>query len=208
MPLVNYEKLISTPLNSDPYNHLVVEDFVFDDALQAAIADYPKVPGPGSHPPAGLDIKGNFKALVDELYSVRFQQIVEDKFKVDLTNRPKMYTVRGYCRATDGKIHPDSTTKIITCLLYMNDKSWTTENSSGNLRLLRDDHNLENFAAEVAPKGGTLLLFKREDYSWHGHHPFEGKRRAIQLNWVNNRWVVIREQGRHNLNSWLKRLVR
>jgi Rps23 Pro-64 3,4-dihydroxylase Tpa1-like proline 4-hydroxylase len=115
-----------------------------------------------------------------------------------------MYTVRGFCRARDGKIHTDSRTKIITVLLYMNDDSW--ESSTGRLRLLRNDSDLENYAAEVEPSGGTLLIFKRSDSSWHGHHPFEGKRRAIQLNWVTDQAVVDREQGRHGFSSKIKRL--
>ena len=127
-----------------------------------------------------------------------------DKFDIDLSGRPTMYTVRGFCRARDGKIHTDSKTKLITVLLYMNDDAW--ESSTGRLRILRNGDDLENFAAEVEPSGGTLLIFKRADNSWHGHHPFEGKRRAVQLNWVTEQSVVDREQGRHGLSSTIKRI--
>ena len=61
-------------------------------------------------------------------------------------------------------------------------------------------------AAEIEPKGGTLLVFKRSDNSWHGHHSFEGKRRAIQLNWVTEASVVKREQSRHGFSSKIKKL--
>jgi hypothetical protein len=162
------------------------------------------VPGPGSHPPAGLKIAGHFKAMIDELLANPFRQAVEEKFDIDLTGRPTMYTVRGFCRARDGKIHTDSKTKIITVLLYMNDDSW--ESSTGRLRILRNGTDLENYVAEVEPSGGTLLVFKRSDNSWHGHHPFAGKRRAIQLNWVTDQSVVDREQGRHGFSSMIKRL--
>jgi hypothetical protein len=162
------------------------------------------VPGPGSHPPAGLKIAGHFKEMIDELLATSFRQAVEEKFDIDLTGRPTMYTVRGFCRARDGKIHTDSKTKIITVLLYMNDDSW--ESSTGRLRILRNGTDLENYAAEVEPSGGTLLIFKRSDTSWHGHHPFAGKRRAIQLNWVTEQSVVDREQGRHGFSSMIKRL--
>jgi hypothetical protein len=202
--MLKLDVLRSTPLQRDPFEYLIVRDFVDRERLKQVLADYPEVPGPGSHPPAGLNISGHFKELIDELLGPAFQQIVEEKFAVNLTDRPTMYTVRGFCRARDGQIHTDSKTKIITVLLYMNDDSW--ESSTGRLRLLRNGSDLENYVAEVEPAGGTLLIFKRSDNSWHGHHPFEGKRRAIQLNWVTDQSVVDREQSRHGFSSRIKRL--
>ena len=203
--MLKLDVLRSTPLERDPFEYLIVKNFVDQEWLKEVVADYPDVPGPGSHPPAGLKIAGHFKELIDELLGPAFQSIVEEKFNVDLTDRPTMYTVRGFCRARDGQIHTDSKTKIITVLLYMNDASW--ESSTGRLRLLRNGSDLENYVTEVEPSGGTLLIFKRSDNSWHGHHPFEGKRRAIQLNWVTDQSVVDREQSRHGFTSRFKRLL-
>ena len=202
--MLKLDVLRSTPLEHDPFEYLIVQNFVDQERLKEVLTDYPEVPGPGSHPPAGLKISGHFKDLIDELLGSSFQSIVEEKFDIDLTDRPTMYTVRGFCRARDGQIHTDSKTKIITVLLYMNDDSW--ESSTGRLRLLRNGSDLENYVAEVEPTGGTLLIFKRADNSWHGHHPFEGKRRAIQLNWVTDQSVVDREQSRHGFSSMIKRL--
>src|SRR5262249_24870165 len=92
-----------------------------------------------------------------------------------------MYSLRGYLRARDGQIHTDSKDKILTVLLYLNEH-W--ENSGGRLRLLRDGTDLENYVAEVPPDNGNLLIFKRTENSWHGHQPFEGPRRALQMNWM------------------------
>jgi SM-20-related protein len=114
-----------------------------------------------------------------------------------------MYTVRGYTRLRDGEIHTDSTTKLITVLLYMNDK-W--DKDGGRLRLLRNGTDLNDYIAEVPPYGGTLLAFKRADNSWHGHEPYEGKRRAIQLNWVTSQEVVDKEQGRHKVSTRFKKI--
>jgi hypothetical protein len=202
--MLQLEKFRETELATRPYRYLIVRDFVTKDGLDAARRDFPSVPGPGSHPPGGLDIRGGFKALMDELVGPGFKKAVEEKFSIDLTGRPTMYTVRGFCRARDGKIHPDSETKIITVLLYLNDDAWP--NDGGRLRLLRSANDMEDFVAEVEPSGGTLLVFKREDYSWHGHHSYEGPRRAVQLNWVTDESVVRREQGRHGLGSKLKSL--
>ncbi len=202
--MLKLDALHGTPLERDPFEYVVVKDFVERAKLKQVLADYPEVPGPGSHPPSSLKIAGAFKGLIDEMLDIPFRKAIEEKFDIDLTDRPTMYTVRGFLRARDGKIHTDSKTKIVTVLLYMNDDSW--ESSTGRLRLLRNGSDLENYAVEVEPAGGTLLIFKRSDNSWHGHLPYEGKRRAIQLNWVTEQSVVDREQGRHGFSSMIKRL--
>ncbi len=191
-----------TPLQRDPFEFVVVPDFIKSEVFASVIADYPQVPGPGSHPPAELDIHGKFSELMDELLGPQFQSAIEDKFSVDLTGRPTMYTVRGFVREKDGAIHTDSTTKIITVLLYMNER-W--QEDAGRLRLLRGPDNLDDYVAEVPPYGGTLLAFRRADNSWHGHKPISGPRRAIQLNWVTSQEVVDGEQRRHQLSTKFKK---
>jgi len=195
-------KFIGEPLRRDPFEYIVINDFISPDALDAARASFPSVPGPGSHPPSALKVEGPFLELMKELEGPVFRAAVEEKFRVDLSNRPTMYTVRGFCRERDGKIHTDSKTKIITVLLYLNDDDWP--NDGGRLRILRNGTDLENYVDEITPKGGTLIVFKRSDNSWHGHHPYAGKRRAIQLNWVTDQSVVEREQGRHGFSARLK----
>jgi SM-20-related protein len=202
--MLRLDTLRATPIERDPFEYVIVKDFIECEMLKGVLADYPEVPGPGSHPPSGLKIAGGFKELIDEMLAMPFRNAIEEKFNVDLTGRPTMYTVRGFCRARDGKIHTDSKTKIITVLLYMNGDSW--DSSTGRLRLLRNGSNLEDYAVEIEPAGGTLLIFKRSDKSWHGHHSYEGRRRAIQLNWVTDQSVVDREQGRHGFSSTIKRL--
>ncbi len=203
MSLIDLSALKATPLESDPYQHVIVPGFVSGDALKAVIADYPNVPGPGSYPGDTLDIHGAFATLIQEIESPAFRQAVAEKFDVALDGLPTMYTVRGWCRADDGKIHTDSKTKVITVLLYLNE-AW--EADGGRLRLLRNGESLENPAREVPPHGGTLLVFKRSDTSWHGHEPFEGRRRALQLNWVTSADVVAREQFRHKMSALGKAL--
>ncbi|MFL2787131.1 MAG: 2OG-Fe(II) oxygenase [Paracoccaceae bacterium] len=204
--LLNLEKLNDCELQEEPYEHLVLDGFIDGKNLDSVRNDFPDVPSPGSHPPSNLKITGAFEELVAELQGESLRNVVQDKFNIDLTDRPTMYTVRGMCRKRDGKIHTDSKTKIITVLLYLNDDNWPTD--GGRLRILRNGTDLEDFSSEVEPKGGTLIMFKRSDNSWHGHHPFEGKRRALQLNWVVDGSVVKREQGRHGVSSKLKNLFR
>jgi hypothetical protein len=205
LTLCDFAALERTPLQRDPFDYVVVPDFVRPEQFAAVLADYPAVPGPGSHPPAELDIRGRFAALMAELLGPAFRAAVERKFGIDLTGRPTMYTVRGYVRDKDGSIHTDSTTKIITVLLYMNER-W--QEDAGRLRLLRGPDDLEDYVAEVPPFGGTLLVFRRAENSWHGHKPISGQRRAIQLNWVTSREVVEGEQRRHQFSTRFKKLTR
>ncbi len=204
MSYLDFDALARTQLQRDPYEWLIVENFIKPEHFGEVSKDYPEVPGPGSHPPAELTIKGHFASLMEEFNSGAFQKAIEEKFDIDLTDRPTMYTVRGYVRSRDGEIHTDSKTKLITVLLYMNE-GW--ESDGGRLRILRSGTDLEDFVAEVPPYGGTLLAFRRANNSWHGHHPHEGPRRAIQLNWVTNQDVVEREQNRHRFSTRLKKVT-
>jgi hypothetical protein len=126
-----------------------------------------------------------------------------EKFGVDLTGRPLTITVRGRCDQKDGRIHIDSKSKILTLLLYMN-SSW--EQPGGQLRLLRNGHDLEDYITEVPPIAGTLLAFRNGENAWHGHKTFIGERRVIQLNWVVSQDVANREARRHRFSAWMKKL--
>lgn len=204
MSYLDIAKLDGTPLETAPYDHLIVRNFIRPEAFGAVVSDFPKVPGPGSHPPSELEINGHFNALMEELLGDDFRRAVERKFDIDLEGKPTMYTVRGFLRKTDGKVHTDSTTKIITVLIYLNEP-W--QETGGRLRVLKSD-NVEDYVTEIEPSEGTLLLFRRCDHSWHGHLPYEGPRRAIQLNWVTGKDVVDREQSRHGFNTKIKKLKR
>jgi SM-20-related protein len=202
MDYCDFDLLERTKLERDPFDFVVVPDFIRAEKFAGVVADYPAVPGPGSHPPAELKIHGEFEKLMEELRGAKFRAAIERKFAIDLAGRPTMYTVRGFVREKDGAIHTDSTTKIITVLLYMNER-W--QEDAGRLRLLRGPDNLDDYVAEVAPYGGTLLVFKRADNSWHGHKPIAGPRRAIQLNWVTSQEVVDSEQRRHQVSTRFKK---
>ena len=194
----------ATPLVREPFHHLVVPGFIGRDALAAINADYPKVASSGSFPVDQVTFGQRFQTLLDELESDEFREAFEEKFKLDLTGRPTITTVRGRCDAADGKIHTDSKTKIITVLIYMNE-SW--ENAGGRLRLLRSARNLNDIIVEVPPIAGTLLAFKRSDNSWHGHESFSGDRRVIQFNWLTTAGNKQIAMLRHHTSASFKRVL-
>ena len=201
--MLDLERFRTTPLTREPFEFLIVPEFVKAEARAAIDKDYPEVARAGSFPLREVTYGPAFAKLVEEMRSEKFRKAFEAKFDVDLTNRPDMITVRGRCSEKDGKIHTDSETKIITILVYMN-SAW--ESSGGQLRLLRSGTNLEDVILEVPPTEGTLLAFRRSNNSWHGHKPFSGSRRVIQFNWVTSEAVVGREQNRHRFSAWMKKL--
>jgi hypothetical protein len=200
--IINLDKFDSEPLATDPYEHVIVSDFISRDWTDGIMQDYPKIQKGGSFPLSIIKYGANFEALIAALDSPEFRAAVEKKFSVDLEGKPSMFTVRGKARAKDGKIHTDTESKIISLLLYMNHE-W--ENQGGKLRLLRSN-DINDVATEVSPTIGTLLVFKRSNNSWHGHLPFVGDRKVIQMNWVTHQKFIDREKKRHKWSSVMKLL--
>ena len=201
---LDLDRLRAAPLVTDPFEYTIVPAFLPPASVRAVNASYPPIAQGGSFPIGSLAAGMAIKDVIDELDAPAFEATVAEKFKVDLAGKPKMYSLRGYLRAKDGQIHTDSKDKIITVLLYLNEH-WP--HRGGRLRLLRDGKDLENYAAEVAPDNGTLLIFKRSDRSWHGHPPFEGPRRALQMNWMTSEGSKGFHALRHRLSARVKKLA-
>lgn len=193
-----------TPLATEPFPYLVVPGFVPEQARAAISADFPRITSPGSFPVADLTFGPAFASFLTALQGSAMRAAFAEKFALDLSGRPTMITVRGAARASDGRIHTDTASKLITVLIYMNE-SW--EAPGGRLRLLRSPDNLDDVIAEVPPAGGTLIAFQVTPHSWHGHAPISGPRRVVQLNWVVSEAVVRRERLRHGISARMKRLV-
>ena len=193
----------ATPLQTVPYEHIVVPEFVRPGAIEAVNRDFPPMKRPGLFAIDDLDYGPAFAELIAALDSEQLEQAVAAKFETELTGRPKLFTVRGRCRRRDGQIHPDTKSKIITVLIYLN-TDWSVP--GGRLRVLNSATDVNDYAAEVPPIAGTLLAFKRSEKSFHGHEPFEGERRAVQFNWITDLATRDREVARHRLSAGLKRL--
>jgi hypothetical protein len=201
--MIDIDRFRATPLVREPFGHLVVPRFIHSDAIAELDRDFPSVPKAGSFPLSELSSGPAFDKLVDELHGDALRKAVESKLEIDLTGSPTMLTVRGHARAKDGRIHTDSTWKLVTLLIYVNG-SWS--HAGGHLRLLRSPKNLDDYFADIRPEHATAVLFRSAPKAWHGHTPYVGERRAIQLNWVEDASWVRREQGRHRWSSKVKRI--
>ena len=206
MSLLDIAAFERTPAAEKPFPYVIVPHFVAGKAFDDAIADYPRIAKPGSFPVFTQKPGPGLTAVLEALKGDEFRMAVERKFGVDLSGKPTMTTLRGQARARDGQIHTDSKTKIVTVLLYLNRAKEAWESHAGCLRILNGPDSLDDFAAEVPPVDGTLLVFPCLPHAWHGHASFEGERRVIQLNWVTGEDVVRREQRRHAVSAFFKGL--
>jgi SM-20-related protein len=200
---IDVEAVSRASVVREPFPYLMVPHFVRAVAIEAINADFPPVTHPGSFPLPTLSYGPAFQSFMDAIRGPAFTRAVSEKLGMDLSGRPTMVTVRGQSAARDGQIHTDSKSKLVTVLIYMNDK-W--ESPTGRLRLLRSHDNLDDVIAEVPPDEGTLLVFRNAPNAWHGFEAFDGPRRVIQLNWVTNGRVVWWEQTRHKVSAFFKRL--
>jgi SM-20-related protein len=203
LTLLDLDRLRASPLQRDPFEFVIVEDFVQAAHLPPLIADFPRLDSHGSFPLGATRYGAPFGRLAEELEGEALRRAIEEKFAIDLAGRPTMITLRGHSDGRDGRIHTDSATKLITLLLYMN-PAW--QEAAGRLRLLRSADDLDDSVAEIPPLAGMMVAFRRSEASFHGHYPHVGERRSIQLNWVTDARVLRRELGRHRWSARLKAL--
>ena len=191
MPLINQNALQNAELHTDPFDYLVVPDFLSPEVLRSVNNDYPAIETAANHALENLKYGDAFATLMTELRAPAFAKALGDRFGMELATLPTTVTVRKFCERTDGNIHTDHKSKVITVLVYFNEH-W--DHADGQLRMLRSKDNIEDYAAQVAPLGGTLLAFRRTDHSWHGHTRFVGERRMVQLNYLDESPFAVAAQ--------------
>lgn len=206
MSLINLDALHRAQLQADPFDHLVVPGFIERDSLARINADYPPIESAANHALENLSYGPAFGELMEELQGPAFAAALGEQFDMDLASLPTTVTVRRFCERTDGNIHTDHKSKVITVLVYFN-PSW--EHADGQLRLLRSQDDIEDYAAQVPPLGGTLLAFRRTDHSWHGHTRFVGERRMVQVNYLDQSPIAVAAQrisrfGTHFMKNVLR----
>ena len=207
MPMLDYQKLDATPVATDPFRHVVVTEFVPPAVLPEVVAGLPKLEKGGSFPTGGLRLGAAAQELMAELEGDAFRDAVARKFDLALDGAPVMVTLRGQSREKDGRIHTDSAAKRVTVLLYLNPDAETWAKHEGCLRLLRRADDLEDYAVEVPPVNGTLLVFPNGPTTWHGHKQFVGRRHVVQLNYMTTDDKARYELRRHKFSAFVKRLT-
>lgn len=209
MDAVDFDALRAAPVSTDPFPHILLPRFVKAGALAGVFAALPPMKGRGSFPIEAVRLGPAAQAVIAALQGQEFREITAEKFRLDLTGAPNMVTLRGNSGPQDGQIHTDSSAKRVTILLYLNPAgadSWARQ--EGCLRLLRGPGDLENYAAEVPPVDGALLVFPNGPTTWHGHKTFAGQRYVVQMNYMTTSTKAKAEMRRHHFSAFIKRLTR
>ncbi len=189
--MIDLDALRAAQLQTEPFDFLVAPDVLRAGVLPRVNADYPPIETAANHALENLTGGPAFDSLMEELQGPELASALGDIFHMDLVGLPTTVTVRKFCERTDGNIHTDHRSKILTVLVYFNE-SW--EHEDGQLRMLRSGDDIENYAAQVPPLGGTLLAFRRTDHSWHGHTRFVGERRMVQVNYLDQSPIAVAAQ--------------
>ncbi len=202
--MLDYTEIRNAPVRNEPYPFFVAP-MAFDNAEGAkAAADFPPVDRAGSIDVEATSYGPAFGKLLDELRSDEFRRLIAEKFNVELDDKDVIINVRGKMRLTDGNIHTDTPSKLVTVLLYFNEPGTVDETA---LRILKNGRDLDDYVAEIPPHLGTLMAFKVTPDGWHGHKALECDRRSLQLNYLSGIKTVGKHQLAHRLVGRMKRKV-
>lgn len=195
-----------TLVRSEPFSFLIATGQLPESARLALDSDFPRYPSAGFFPHESADCGPAVNALIDELTGARFADAIGSRLGIEgLGKYPSLVTI---CRALNrrhGTIHTDSQSKIATALLYLNE-TWP-DTSDGCLRFLKRSDSIDELVSpEVRPLYGNLVAFRRSGNSYHGHLPFEGERRVIQVAWLVNEDEKLRKTRRGKFSRLFKKL--
>jgi SM-20-related protein len=202
MSLINLSAVREAQPSSDPYNFLLASKFLKEDAVDELRRDFPVIDKPGYLTVDEVKLHGRFKQLIDELEGPELTEELSRKFGQDLHAYPRLTTIMKRSQPKYGSIHTDGPSKVMTMLVYMNDE-WQ-QDEGGRLRVLYDEKNYEPYKLEVPPTMGTMFAFLRSDNSWHGHLPFSGERRVVQIAWVKSQADVDRKKKHNKMAQFFK----
>ncbi|GGC83933.1 2OG-Fe(II) oxygenase [Chelatococcus reniformis] len=202
LTLINPAAIRTAAQSNEPYDYFLGENLLKSEAIDDLRRDFPNIDKPGYLTVDEVQLKGTFKTLIDELESDELTRVISEKWGQDLTTFPRLTTIMKKSQPKYGAIHTDGPSKVMTMLVYMND-AWNA-GDGGRLRVLYDGQNFEPYKVEVPPVMGTVFGFLRADNSWHGHRPFVGERRVVQIAWIRDADELERKKRRNSFAQRLK----
>jgi len=202
LSVVNVDAVRDAPRSSEPYDYFLGSGILREEAVPDLKRDFPDIDKPGYLTVDEVKLHGRFKQLIEELEGPELSEELSKKFGLDLHQYPRLTTIMKKSQPKYGAIHTDGPSKVMTLLVYMNDE-WQAD-ASGRLRVLYNEKDFEPYAAEVPPTMGTVFAFLRADNSWHGHQPFVGERKVVQVAWVKDADELARKKKRNKVAQFLK----
>jgi SM-20-related protein len=202
--MLRYDVVAAAPLDRTPFPHIISSD-VLPEARRAELErDFPDISITGFVPPEAYPAGEAFNELVADVTSREMAQLLSDKFGMDLVSKPTLVTVRKWSENAAGRPHTDGVDKLLTALIYLNG-DWASD--KGCLRILPSEDINSPDAREIKPTFGNFVAFQRSDHSWHGHLPFKGERRVLQIAWCVSEAAIARKRKAHAQSSFLKRVL-
>ena len=195
-----------TTVQHQPFPFMMAHGQLPDEARDDLDRDFPRYASAGFFPydPADCGPSGN--ALIDNLTAPAFARAIGERLGVDhLDQYPTLVTLCRLLNKRHGTIHTDSKSKVVTALIYLNPR-WP-DTSDGCLRFLHRIDDIDSVVVpELAPLYGEFAVFKRCENSFHGHLPYEGERRVIQVAWLTSEEEKRRKTKRGKFSRAFKKL--
>ncbi|MEO7052420.1 MAG: 2OG-Fe(II) oxygenase [Rhodanobacter sp.] len=195
-----------TTVQHQPFPLMVAHGQLPDESRGDLARDFPQYESAGFFPYEQDDCGPSINALVKDLTSPAFAGAIGQRLEIDhLDQYPTLVTLCRLLNKRHGTIHTDSKSKVATALLYLN-AQWP-DTSAGCLRFLHRVDDIDSMAMpELIPLYGELAVFKRCENSFHGHLPYEGERRVIQVAWLTSDEEKVRKTRRGNFSRAFKKL--
>lgn len=195
-----------TMVQHEPFPFMVAHGQLPGEVRSDLERDFPRYASAGFFPYDPRDCGPSINTLIENLTSPAFARAVGQRLDIENLDRyPTLVTLCRLLNKRHGTIHTDSRSKIATALLYLNPQ-WP-DTSAGCLRFLHRIDDIDSMVMpELIPLYGEFAVFKRCDNSFHGHLPYEGERRVIQVAWLTSEEEKLRKTRRGKFSRAFKKL--
>lgn len=196
-----------TTVQHQPFPFMVAHGQLPEDARSDLDRDFPRYASAGFFPYDPRDCGPTINTLIEDMTAPAFASAIGQRLGIDnLAQNPTLVTLCRLMNKRHGTIHTDSRSKIATALIYLNTQ-WP-DSSDGCLRFLHQIDDIDSIVTpELVPLYGEFAVFKRSENSFHGHLPYEGERRVIQVAWLTSEKEKLRKTKRGNFSRAFKKLV-
>jgi hypothetical protein len=208
-PLIDASRLDEArcEVRREPFAFLVAREQLPAAAADVLERDFPRYPSAGFFPYQAEECGPSVVACIEALTSDEFAHALGERLGIErLEQYPTLVTICRLLNKRHGTNHTDSRSMVATALLYLQ-PDWPY-GSAGALRFLSRIDSIDAMVApEVPPVYGTVVAFRRADNSFHGHLPFEGERRVIQVAWLTSLDEKERKTKRGRFSRLLKKVA-
>ncbi|MFA6230367.1 MAG: 2OG-Fe(II) oxygenase [Rhodanobacter sp.] len=196
-----------TTVLQQPFPFMIAHGQLPDEARADLERDFPRYTSAGFFPYDPGDCGPTVNTLIENMTAPAFASAIGARLGIEnLAQYPTLVTLCRLLNKRHGTIHTDSRSKVATALIYLNGQ-WP-DSSDGCLRFLHKIDDIDSLVTpELTPLYGEFAVFKRCENSFHGHLPYEGERRVIQIAWLTSEEEKLRKTKRGKFSRVFKKLA-